>query len=88
MTSSGIPIGVVGSQTWAANGGTISSAMNALLFAAEDGKAFFNIHSTAFPGGEIRGLLTDVPEPTSIFLTGGVLVGMVLRRRRSQFIPN
>ena len=67
-----------------ASGGTISDALNALLFAAEDGKAYFNIHTDAFPSGEIRGFLTAVPEPSSMCLLGVAGVGFVLvqiRRR-------
>ncbi len=51
-----------------ASGGTVSDALNGLLFAAEAGKAYFNIHTSAFPGGEIRGFLTAVPEPSSFAL--------------------
>jgi hypothetical protein len=43
------------------SGGTISDALNALFFALEDGKAYFNIHTTAYAGGEIRGFLSRVP---------------------------
>ena len=31
----------------------------------ESGKAYLNIHTAAFPGGEIRGFLTPAPEPSS-----------------------
>lgn len=44
-----------------ANGGTVVGALNALALGAEDGKAYFNIHTTAFPGGEIRGFLVPLP---------------------------
>jgi CHRD domain/Secretion system C-terminal sorting domain len=40
------------------NGGTASSAFTALKTAIADGKAYLNIHSSAFGGGEIRGFLT------------------------------
>ncbi|MBL8490154.1 MAG: CHRD domain-containing protein, partial [Rhodocyclaceae bacterium] len=39
----------------AARGGTVSGALNALLLGLDGGKAYFNIHTSAFPGGEIRG---------------------------------
>ena len=35
--------------------------MNALFLALDDGKAYFNIHTTAYAGGEIRGFLSHVP---------------------------
>jgi hypothetical protein len=44
----------------AANGGTISTASNALFVALAEGRAYFNIHTTAFAGGEIRGFLVPV----------------------------
>lgn len=46
------------------SGGTIAGAEAALLQALADGKAYFNIHSTFAPGGEIRGFLQSF-DPTS-----------------------
>ncbi len=46
----------------AANGGTAAGAEAALFAAIGDGKAYLNIHSTMFPGGEIRGFLTCYPD--------------------------
>ncbi len=50
------------SSTWnapfiAANGGTPAGAEARLIAGAAVGEAYLNIHSTAFPGGEIRGTL-------------------------------
>jgi CHRD domain len=48
-----------------ANGGTPATAEAALLQAIADGKAYLNVHSQAFGGGEIRGFLTLFdPTPT------------------------
>ncbi|MBT9502546.1 MAG: CHRD domain-containing protein [Burkholderiaceae bacterium] len=68
-----------------ANGGTPGSAMNALLAGAQAGKAYLNIHSSSFPGGEIRGFLMPVPEPETYALMGLGLavVGAAAKRRRA-----
>jgi len=40
-----------------ANGGTTATAEGALFQAIAEGKAYFNIHSSVYGGGEIRGFL-------------------------------
>jgi hypothetical protein len=71
-----------------AKGGTISAASNALFDGLASGKAYFNLHTSAFPGGEIRGFLAaaPVPEPASAVLgLGGLaVVGLIGTRRRRQ----
>lgn len=65
------------------NGGTPLTAYAALLAAAQQGRAYFNIHTNAFTGGEIRGfLIAAVPEPSSLLLSGMMLAGLVAGRRR------
>jgi hypothetical protein len=66
----------------AANGGTVSSAETVLLAGLAAGQAYLNVHSTVFPGGEIRGFLLQTPEPATLLLAGAVLIGLTLRRRR------
>jgi hypothetical protein len=65
--------------------GSIASARAAYLTALADGKAYLNIHTTSFAGGEIRGFFTAVPEPsTYAAVIGAAALGVVaLRRRRS-----
>ena len=64
------------------NGGTTTSAFAALRAAISAGKAYLNIHSTMFPGGEIRGFLNLCPSinvaiPNAFALPGGVLANTV-----------
>jgi CHRD domain len=64
------------------NGGTPTTAWAALRAAISAGKAYLNIHSTMFPGGEIRGFLTACPTinvsiPNAFALPGGVLANTV-----------
>ena len=47
------------------------------------GKYYINIHTTANGGGEIRGFLTPVPEPTTGLLGMATLGLLALRRRRA-----
>lgn len=67
-----------------ANGGTAAGAEAALAAGLAAGLAYLNIHTTAYPGGEIRGFLTaeQVPEPVTLSLLGVGLAGFAAVRRR------
>jgi len=68
----------------ATNLGSTTTASATLLSALKDGKAYLNIHTTQFPGGEIRGFLSLAPEPGTwaLMLLGFGLAGAALRARR------
>jgi hypothetical protein len=68
-----------------ANGGTTASAFAALQSGVNAGKAYLNIHTTTFGGGEIRGFLVPVPEASScaMMLGGLAAIGALVRRRRA-----
>jgi CHRD domain/PEP-CTERM motif len=67
------------------NGGTPSAAFGVLSNGLAAGRAYLNIHSTQFGGGEIRGFL-HVPEPTTPWLAlaalGLAAAGTRAARRR------
>lgn len=67
-----------------ANGGTAQGAFDALVAGMNSGRAYANIHTEMFQGGEIRGFLAPIPEPETyaMLLAGLALVSAVARRRR------
>jgi hypothetical protein len=67
-----------------ANGGTAASAEAALIAGLNGGMTYVNIHTQNFPGGEIRGQLGAVPEPSTMLLAGGALGALALLRRRQR----
>jgi hypothetical protein len=67
-----------------AHGGTVAGAEAALETALVMGETYINIHTTGNPGGEIRGFLAAVPEPSTwaMMLIGFAGLGFAFRRSR------
>jgi hypothetical protein len=66
-----------------ANGGSVANALSSLLADLDSGKAYFNIHTSIFQGGEIRGQAVVVPEPgTLVLVVLAAFAAPALRRRR------
>jgi len=68
----------------AAHGGTADSAFDFLLAGMRAGESYLNIHSSMFPGGEIRGTLIQVPEPGTLVLLGLAFAGLAVTLRRKK----
>ena len=62
-----------------AHGGTTAQAELDLTAAFAAGKAYWNIHTSTFGGGEIRGFLVQVPEPSTLALVGLGAIGIFAR---------
>ena len=89
----GILYDLTGIVTLGATSGTINGVVNIVngtggftlaqqLTQLNSGLWYINIHNASFPGGEIRGQITVVPEPTStmLLLLGAVCAGWSLKR--------
>jgi len=107
-TFTGFPLGVTSgtysrtfntldAATWnptfvTASGGSAAGAEAALAAGLAAGTSYLNIHTTQFPGGEIRGFLTasatgQVPEPPALALFA-IAIGALLAVRRRRARPS
>jgi len=73
---------------WNQPEGNANTTLTAQLPNILAGRSYLNFHTTQFPGGEIRGQITVVPEPSTLALLGTVaagalpLAGATIRRRQ------
>lgn len=65
------------------NNGDPLQARALLLDGLRDGLAYLNLHTVSNPAGEIRGQLSEVPEPATAGVLLAGLLGMVAFRRRA-----
>ena len=73
----------------AANGGSVRGAYATLVDAINANEAYVNIHTSAYPNGEIRGFLVaaPVPEPAEWAMLGVGLGGLLWMGRRRRALP-
>lgn len=55
------------------NGTTLTAQLSNVL----TGRSYLNFHTVQFPGGEIRGTLVAVPEPSALVLLGAGMAALV-----------
>ena len=63
--------------------GGLPAAEAALIAGIQNGMTYLNIHTMNNPGGEIRGQLFPIPEPSTFLLLGSGLAGLLLWRKRT-----
>src|ERR1700731_4351246 len=66
------------------DGATVASQEATLVAGIESGETYLNIHTTNFPGGEIRGFLVPTPEPSTLLLLGVGLTGLLFLTKKSR----
>ncbi|MGR8932007.1 MAG: CHRD domain-containing protein [Gammaproteobacteria bacterium] len=66
-----------------ASGDSVTVARDSLLEGMQNGQAYFNLHTSLFPGGEVRGniLPATVPLPSGVWLFVGGLAFLMFRNK-------
>ena len=88
------PFGFFSASFVAQNGGTLTGSFDRLLAGLANGEAYFNIYSSQFLAGEIRGFFARVPDVTPVplpaalplFATGLGALGLLAWRRKRKAI--
>lgn len=70
-------------STWNATEGN-GTTLLAQLENLNAGRTYINFHTGEFPGGEIRGAISPIPEPATLTLLGLGLLGLTMRRRAAR----
>ena len=86
------PLDALGIITLGSTSGTYAGTVNLAaiggytlaqqLVDLNNGLWYLNVHDSAFPGGEIRGQILAVPEPSALAILGVGGAGILFRRRR------
>ena len=72
--NAGVQVGIGVAANPAISSTTLDAAQAADLLA---GHWYINIHTDAFPGGEIRGQVSTIPIPAAAWLFGSGLLGLI-----------